>query len=56
VPELAAAHSVRRGELARVLPAWSVVGDVCWAVFPGSKLMPAKMRVFIDMLRVAMET
>jgi DNA-binding transcriptional LysR family regulator len=55
VPELAAAPSVRRGELSRVLPDWSLVGDVCWAVFPGSKLMPAKTRVFIEMVRAALE-
>lgn len=54
VPDLIATPNVRRGELMKVLPAWALPSDVCWAVFPGGRLMPAKTRVFIDMLRVAL--
>lgn len=54
VPDFIAAPHVRRGELVKVLPAWSLPSDICWAVFPGGRLMPAKTRVFIDMLRVAL--
>jgi DNA-binding transcriptional LysR family regulator len=54
VPDLVAAPNVERGELTRLLHAWSLPSDLCWAVFPGSRLMPAKTRVFIDMLRAAL--
>jgi len=45
-----------RGELQRILPAWCLPDAQCWAVFPGRRLMPAKTRVFIDMLARAMTT
>ncbi len=38
------------GELVRVLPEWSFPQVSGWAVFPGRRLMPAKTRVFLDML------
>jgi len=47
---------VARGELVRVLPGWCVAESQAWAVFPGRRLMPAKTRVFIDMLSKAMAT
>ena len=53
-PESFAAPSVRRGELRRVLPAWSLPAHPAWAVFPGRRLMPAKTRAFIDMLKAAL--
>ncbi len=53
-PESFAAPSVRRGELHRVLPAWSLPAHPAWAVFPGRRLMPAKTRAFIDMLKAAL--
>lgn len=54
VPECFALPEVRRGELRRVLPQWCLPSDTAWAVFPGRKLMPAKTRVFIDMLQAAL--
>lgn len=54
VPEHFASPDVRLGRLRRVLPQWCLPSDTAWAVFPGRKLMPAKTRVFIDMLLVAM--
>ncbi|WP_242473280.1 LysR family transcriptional regulator [Rhodoferax fermentans] len=54
VPDYFALPDVRRGELRRVLPDWVLPSPVAWAVFPGRKLMPAKTRVFIDMLQTAL--
>ncbi len=54
VPDLFAAPSVRRGDLRRVLPDWSLPPVTAWAVFPGRRLMPAKTRAFIEMLEVAL--
>jgi DNA-binding transcriptional LysR family regulator len=45
---------VARGELVRLLPDWCVPDASAWAVFPGRRLMPAKTRVFIEMLQKAM--
>lgn len=39
-----------KGELVRVLPEWSLPEVTGWAVFPGRRLMPAKTRVFLDMM------
>jgi DNA-binding transcriptional LysR family regulator len=50
-----AGPDVRRGALRRVLADWCLPGTVASAVFPGRKLMPAKTRVFIDMLLVAFQ-
>jgi DNA-binding transcriptional LysR family regulator len=44
------------GELVRVLPEWSFPEVTGWAVFPGRRLMPAKTRVFIDMLEAAFDS
>lgn len=41
---------VRTGELVPVLPDWRAPAMDAWAVFPGRRLMPARTRVFIDML------
>lgn len=54
VPEVFAEEDLQRGELVRVLPAWSVPAHTAWAVFPGRRLMPAKTRAFIEMLETAM--
>jgi DNA-binding transcriptional LysR family regulator len=43
--------SVAKGELVRVLPEWSLPEVTGWAVFPGRRLMPAKTRVFLDMMQ-----
>jgi DNA-binding transcriptional LysR family regulator len=50
VPDIFAMHDVQRGLLRRLLADWSVPGPAASAVFPGRKLMPAKTRVFVDML------
>lgn len=42
---------VRSGELAPVLADWSLPPVPAWAVFPGRRLMPARTRVFLDMLQ-----
>jgi DNA-binding transcriptional LysR family regulator len=42
-----------KGKLVRVLPDWSLPEVTGWAVFPGRRLMPAKTRVFLDMMEEA---
>lgn len=54
VPDLFAQPMLQRGLLRRVLPDWCLPPHPAWAVFPGRKLMPAKTRVFIDMLQAAL--
>ncbi|UGQ48281.1 LysR family transcriptional regulator [Massilia endophytica] len=46
---------VKVGALVRVLPEWSFPAVTGWAVFPGRRLMPAKTRVFLDMLEANYE-
>ncbi len=41
---------VRGGQLVPVLADWSMPTTAAWVVFPGRRLMPARTRVFIDML------
>ncbi|MDZ4097412.1 MAG: LysR family transcriptional regulator, partial [Methylophilaceae bacterium] len=50
VPDQYAASYLRTGELVRVLPEWCLPSVAAWAVFPGRRLMPAKTRVFLEML------
>ncbi|MGN6526649.1 MAG: LysR substrate-binding domain-containing protein [Burkholderiaceae bacterium] len=45
---------LERGELQRVLPDWCLPDSTAWAVFPGRRLMPAKTRVFIEMMIATM--
>ncbi|MDD2924985.1 LysR family transcriptional regulator [Rhodoferax sp.] len=54
VPDYFAAPEVRRGTLRRVLADWCLPSDTAWAVFPERRLMPAKTRVFINMLQTAL--
>ncbi|MEY2875094.1 MAG: hypothetical protein RLZZ373_2465 [Pseudomonadota bacterium] len=54
VPDYFAQSDVRQGTLRRVLPAWCLPSPTAWVVFPGRRLMPAKTRVFIDMLLAAL--
>lgn len=54
VPDYFAVAHVRRGELLRVLPEWSLPANTAWAVFPGRKLMPARTRAFLDMVLAAL--
>ena len=53
VDDRIAAHDVQRGNLRRLMTDWCLMGQPASAVFPGRKLMPAKTRVFIDMLQAA---
>ncbi len=48
--DLFVSNYVRKGELVRVLPDWELPPATGWAVFPGRRLMPAKTRVFLDMM------
>lgn len=48
-----AGQYLQTGELVRVLPEWAFPQVTGWAVFPGRRLMPAKTRVFLDMLEAA---
>lgn len=50
VPDHYAQAYVQRAELVRVLADWQTPSAAAWAVFPGRRLMPARTRVFIDML------
>ncbi len=54
VPDYFTQPDVRHGTLRRVLPDWCLPTQTASAVFPGRKLMPAKTRVFIDMLQAAL--
>ncbi len=54
VPDYFTQPDVRQGTLRRVLPDWCLPTQTASAVFPGRKLMPAKTRVFIDMLQAAL--
>lgn len=45
-----AAQWVKTGGVVRVLPEWQAPPASAWAVFPGRRLMPARTRLFIDML------
>ena len=54
VPDFFAQPFLQRGELRRVLPEWRLPSHPVWVVFPGRKLMPAKTRVFVDMLQTAL--
>ncbi len=42
---------VAQGLLERVLPEWSLPTVTVWCVTPGRRLLPARTRVFMDMLR-----
>jgi DNA-binding transcriptional LysR family regulator len=48
--DLFVASYLQKGELVRVLPEWEMPTATGWAVFPGRRLMPAKTRVFLDMM------
>lgn len=42
---------VAQGLLERVLPEWSLPTVTVWCITPGRRLLPARTRVFMDMLR-----
>jgi DNA-binding transcriptional LysR family regulator len=48
--DLFAEPHIRKGELVRVLPEWTLPVSIGWAVFPGRRLMPAKTRAFLDLM------
>jgi DNA-binding transcriptional LysR family regulator len=50
LPTWAAAESLRRGALRRVLAAWEPPASTIYAVYPGKRLMSAKVRAFVDHL------
>lgn len=54
LPDFFAQPLVRQGLLRRVLADWCLPPQTASAVFPGRKLMPAKTRVFIDMLQATL--
>ena len=45
-----AAPYVESGELVPVLEEWRLPASDVWAVFPGRRLMPARTRVFLDLM------
>jgi DNA-binding transcriptional LysR family regulator len=46
----AAAEPLRTGALRRVLRAWELPVSTIYAVYPGNRLMSAKVRAFVDHL------
>ncbi|TAK53629.1 MAG: LysR family transcriptional regulator [Gammaproteobacteria bacterium] len=50
-----AAGLVRQGLLARVLPDWQLPAMNAWAVTAGRRLQPARVTVFVEMLRAVLE-
>lgn len=42
---------VKRGDLVRVLPEWSLPSDTVWCVTSGRRLLPTRTQVFIDMFK-----
>jgi DNA-binding transcriptional LysR family regulator len=49
-PDVAAGAAERAGHLVRVLPQWCLPESPAWAVLPGRRLMPARTKVFLEML------
>ncbi len=49
-PDWLAMPHLARGALRQVLPDWRLPEAIGWAVMPGRRLVPAKTRVFLDML------
>ncbi|MBI3368113.1 MAG: LysR family transcriptional regulator [Burkholderiales bacterium] len=54
VSDFYVAPHVLRGELVRVLPDWCLGPVSAWGVFPGRRLMPARTRVFLDAVALAL--
>lgn len=49
-PDAVAAKPQQAGHLVRVLPQWCLPSSPAWAVLPGRRLMPARTKVFLEML------
>jgi len=47
-----AAPELASGQLVRVLPAWSLPRGGIYAVFPPGKHVPARVRGFVDFLKL----
>lgn len=54
VSDFYVAPHVQRGELVRILPDWCSGPASAWGVFPGRRLMPARTRVFLDAVALAL--
>lgn len=54
LPDLVASPHLAANGLARVLPQWCLPESTAWAVMPGRRLMPAKTRVFLEMLQASL--
>ncbi len=50
VPPFAVEHALQKGELVAVLPDWGTRNDPISIVFPSSRLLLPKVRVFVDFL------
>lgn len=50
VPDFLAAGPLRRGELVPLLPAWLHERTALWALYPHTRHLSAKVRLFIDFL------
>ena len=50
LPDFAVAAALQRGELHRVLPAWTSVAQAMYAVYPSARFIPAKVRAFVDFI------
>jgi DNA-binding transcriptional LysR family regulator len=50
-----AAPFVKSNRLVRVLPEWDMEPVTAWAVLPGRRLLPAKTRVFLELLNEALQ-
>jgi DNA-binding transcriptional LysR family regulator len=48
-------HAVRRGDIVPLLPDYHIAPARVYALLPGRRLMPAKVRAFLDLLSAAME-
>jgi DNA-binding transcriptional LysR family regulator len=48
-------NDAKSGALVRLLPEWRLPDVDGWAVFPGRRLMPAKTRVFLDLLEASFD-
>jgi len=51
MPDFAVAKDVAAGRLVRLLPSWRLPGGGIYAVYPASRFLPQRARVFIDALR-----
>jgi DNA-binding transcriptional LysR family regulator len=50
VPEFTVEGELRRGELERLLPAWTTADQAIYAVYPSARFIPAKVRAFVDFI------